>query len=393
MAELLRSLSDSQLVARFQRHCGLYPAPPEAPQESMAGSGDWAPQPASRHPPEVNGKGGPSGAFPQPHTQKYNQKFIVKNYFYYYLFKFSAALGEEIFYITFLPFTHWNIDPYVTRRLIIIWVVIMYIGQVSKDILKWPRPSSPPVVKLEKRLADEFGMPSTHAMAATSISFTFLISTMYRYKYPFALGLMLAILFSTMVSLSRLYTGMHTVLDVIGGVLISGLFIAVTYPAWDLMDHLESASLLFPICILVVPFFLCYNYPVSDNYTPTRGDTTTILAAGAGGTIGFWVNPFFKLVSEPTESAIQSIPPFTTKMLVLGLTKFMVGIGVVFLVRQLMQNLSLQVLYSWFKVVTRNKEARRRLEIEVPYKFVTYSSVGICATVFVPMLHQFLGLL
>ncbi|KAM9038072.1 sphingosine-1-phosphate phosphatase 2 [Sarcophilus harrisii] len=393
MAELLQSLSDSQLVARFQRRCGLYPAPPETPHEPTEGSGAPAPQPASRHTPAVNGKGGRNGAYPQPYAQKYTQKYIVKNYFYYYLFRFSAALGEEIFYITFLPFTHWNIDPYVTRRLIIIWVVIMYIGQVSKDILKWPRPSSPPVVKLEKRLADEFGMPSTHAMAATSISFTFLISTMDRYEYPFALGLMLAILFSTMVSLSRLYTGMHTVLDVIGGILISGLFIAVTYPAWNLIDHLESASLLFPICILVVPFFLCYNYPVSDNYTPTRADTTTILAAGAGGTIGFWVNPFFKLVSEPAESAIQSIPPLTTKMLVLGLTKFMVGIVVVFLVRQLMQNLSLQVLYSWFKVVTRNKEARRRLEIEVPYKFVTYSSVGICATVFVPMLHQFLGLL
>ncbi|XP_072474042.1 sphingosine-1-phosphate phosphatase 2 isoform X1 [Notamacropus eugenii] len=393
MAELLRSLSDSHLVARFQRRCGLYPAPPEAPQEPAADSRHWAPQPASRHPLAVNGKGSGSGAFPQPYAQKCTQKYTVKNYFYHYLFKFSAALGEEIFYITFLPFTHWNIDPYVSRRLIIIWVVIMYIGQVSKDILKWPRPSSPPVVKLEKRLAHEFGMPSTHAMAATAISFTFLISTMNRYKYPFALGLMLAILFSTMVSLSRIYTGMHTVLDVIGGILISGLFIAVTYPAWDLIDHLESASLLFPICILVVPFFLCYNYPVSDNYTPTRADTTTILAAGAGGTIGFWVSPFFKLVSEPTEPAIQSIPPLTTKMLALGLTKFMVGIVVVFLVRQLMQNLSLQVLYSWFKVVTRNKEARRRLEIEVPYKFVTYSSVGICATVFVPMLHQFLGLL
>ncbi|XP_072474043.1 sphingosine-1-phosphate phosphatase 2 isoform X2 [Notamacropus eugenii] len=333
MAELLRSLSDSHLVARFQRRCGLYPAPPEAPQEPAADSRHWAPQPASRHPLAVNGKGSGSGAFPQPYAQKCTQKYTVKNYFYHYLFKFSAALGEEIFYITFLPFTHWNIDPYVSRRLIIIWV------------------------------------------------------------YPFALGLMLAILFSTMVSLSRIYTGMHTVLDVIGGILISGLFIAVTYPAWDLIDHLESASLLFPICILVVPFFLCYNYPVSDNYTPTRADTTTILAAGAGGTIGFWVSPFFKLVSEPTEPAIQSIPPLTTKMLALGLTKFMVGIVVVFLVRQLMQNLSLQVLYSWFKVVTRNKEARRRLEIEVPYKFVTYSSVGICATVFVPMLHQFLGLL
>lgn len=58
----------------------------------------------------------------------------------------------------------------------------MYIGQVAKDILKWPRPSSPPVVKLEKRVVAEYGMPSTHAMAATAISFTLLISTMDRYQ-------------------------------------------------------------------------------------------------------------------------------------------------------------------------------------------------------------------
>ena len=90
---------------------------------------------------------------------------------------------------------------------------------------------------------------------------------------------------------------------------------------------------------------------------------------------------------------IQNIPPLTTDLLVLGLAKFTVGIVLILLVRQLVQKLSLQVLYSWFKVVTRNKEARRRLEIEVPYKFVTYTSVGICAITFVPMLHRFLGLL
>lgn len=60
--------------------------------------------------------------------------------------------------------------------------LVMYIGQVAKDILKWPRPSSPPVVKLEKRVVAEYGMPSTHAMAATAISFTLLISTMDRYQ-------------------------------------------------------------------------------------------------------------------------------------------------------------------------------------------------------------------
>lgn len=183
--------------------------------------------------------------------------------------------------------------------------------------------------------------------------------------------------------------------DVLGGILITMILIVLTYPAWTLIDHLNSASPLFPVCVIVVPFFLCYNYPVSEYYSPTRADTTTILAAGAGMIIGFWINHFFQLVSEPIESfpVIQNIPPLTTDMLVLGLTKFTVGIVLIFLVRQLVQNLSLQVLYSWFKVVTRNKEARRRLEIEVPYKFVTYTSVGICATTFVPMLHRFLGLL
>ena len=52
----------------------------------------------------------------------------------------------------------------------------MYIGQVLKDVLKLPRPLSPPVVKLESRVEAEYGLPSTHAIAATSIFFTLLLS-------------------------------------------------------------------------------------------------------------------------------------------------------------------------------------------------------------------------
>ncbi|XP_006861986.1 PREDICTED: sphingosine-1-phosphate phosphatase 2 [Chrysochloris asiatica] len=183
--------------------------------------------------------------------------------------------------------------------------------------------------------------------------------------------------------------------DVVGGVLITALFIALTYPAWTLIDHLDSASPIVPVCVIVVLYLLCYNYPVSDCYSPTRADTTTILAVGVGVTTGFWINHFFQLMSKPAESlpVIQNSPLLTTDMFVLALSRFTVGIVLILLVRQLVQKLSLQVLYSWFRVVIRNKEARQRLEIEVPYKFVTYTSVGICATTFVPMLHRFLGLL
>lgn len=54
--------------------------------------------------------------------------------------------------------------------------MVMYIGQVMKDVLKLPRPLSPPVVKLETRVDAEYGLPSTHAMASTAIFFSFLLS-------------------------------------------------------------------------------------------------------------------------------------------------------------------------------------------------------------------------
>ncbi|NXQ52385.1 SGPP2 phosphatase, partial [Anthoscopus minutus] len=270
--------------------------------------------------------------------------------------------------------------------------IVMYIGQVSKDILKWPRPLSPPVVKLELRTNAEYGMPSTHAMAATAISFSFFIATMNQYKYPFELGLAAAFVFSTLVCLSRLYTGMHTVLDVIGGALISAVLLMLLYPAWDTIDHLLLTSPFCPLFSIVVPLLLCYNYPKLDYYSPTRGDTTTILGAAAGATVGFWLNNQY-VASAYTGKSVQPGFPVITSTMVFMLARFFVGILVVLLTRWLMKSVVLGMLGYRYKFPIRDLEARRRLEVEVPYKFVTYSSVGFTATVIVPLLHELLGLM
>uniref|UniRef100_A0A663LPE4 Sphingosine-1-phosphate phosphatase 2 n=1 Tax=Athene cunicularia TaxID=194338 RepID=A0A663LPE4_ATHCN len=312
------------------------------------------------------------------------QKYIVKNYFYYYLFKFSAALGEEIFYITFLPFTYWNIDHSVSRRMIIIWSIVMYIGQVSKDILKWPRPLSPPVVKLEMRTDAEYGMPSTHAMAATAISFSFLIATVNQYKvgeYLFYL-----------VGLTKLLN-MISLQDVIGGALISAVLLVLLYPAWDMIDHSLLTSPFCPLLSIVVPLVLCYNYPKLDYYSPTRGDTTTILGAGAGATVGFWLNNQYIAPAYTSENFRLGFPLITGKIVVVVLARFLVGIFVVLLTRQFMKSVVLGMLRYRYKFPIGDLEARRRLEVEVPYKFITYSSVGFSATVIVPLLHKLLGLI
>ncbi|XP_073216053.1 sphingosine-1-phosphate phosphatase 2 isoform X2 [Lepidochelys kempii] len=343
MARVLRSLHSSQPVARFQRCCGLFPAAGEGAGDGLAGTaggGDHLPardtcpggSPARQRLPEANGV----KSSPPPQ-------------------------------------------------------IAMYIGQVTKDILKWPRPHSPPVVKLEMRA--EYGMPSTHAMAATSISFTFCIATINQNKYPLVLGLMAAFVFSTLVCLSRLYTGMHTVLDVIGGTLISAALIALTYPAWDIIDHLMLTSPFCPILSIIVPLLLCYNYPKLENYSPTRADTTTVLGAGAGATIGFWLNNLCAAPNYPNKSLLLlSFPPISEMMMVV-LAKFLVGIFILLVTRYFIKGMALRVLCSRYQVSVNDLEARRRLEIEVPYKFITYSSVGFSATVLVPLLHELLGLI
>jgi sphingosine-1-phosphate phosphatase 1 len=55
----------------------------------------------------------------------------------------------SLYFLSFLRI--WNVDGCVARKVAILWAYFMYIGQATKDILAIPRPSSPPVLQLEKR--------------------------------------------------------------------------------------------------------------------------------------------------------------------------------------------------------------------------------------------------
>lgn len=74
----------------------------------------------------------------------------INNKFWYWLFVVGTALGDEIFYVTFIPFWFWNIDGAVGRRVILVWTIVMYIGKYSfitaifnvdikiNQVLRWP---------------------------------------------------------------------------------------------------------------------------------------------------------------------------------------------------------------------------------------------------------------
>ncbi|XP_056867721.1 sphingosine-1-phosphate phosphatase 1 isoform X2 [Takifugu flavidus] len=111
------------------------------------------------------------------------QEFVIENRFLYYLFSFGTELGNELFYIIFFPFLTWNLEAFVSRRLVMVWVWVMYLGQCTKDVIGWSRPASPPVVKVEMFYNSEYSMPSTHAMSGTAIPFALFFMTCSRWEF------------------------------------------------------------------------------------------------------------------------------------------------------------------------------------------------------------------
>ncbi|KAB5550100.1 hypothetical protein PHYPO_G00049820 [Pangasianodon hypophthalmus] len=387
MWSVVSFLSSSELVAGFQRACGLFPAPRATHERLCSGS--------TRIHRRVNGTSPPcqdaEHAVNGRKSDASSSQYLVRNWPLYFLFVGSATLGNEVFYISFLPFIHWNLDPFLCRRLVNMWAVVMYIGQVMKDMLKLPRPSSPPVVKLEQRI--EFGMPSTHAMAATAIAFTLLLSAPERVKFQFEVGLVVAVVLSALVSLSRLYTGMHSALDVICGTLISALILVVSYPHWDSLDFFQLNSPLSPAITLVLPLILCYKYPELDHYSATRGDTTIILGASAGCSVGYWINQRLGVTFEPSGPFPVTLPPMTPVIFTLGFVRFFVGVLILVLTRQAVKWIALRLLCLHYGVALNDVSAHRRKEIEVPLKFSTYSAIGLVNSVVVCRVFMLMGLL
>ncbi|XP_043975383.1 sphingosine-1-phosphate phosphatase 2 isoform X3 [Gambusia affinis] len=341
MQELMASLQDPELVARFQRRCGLYRV-----EGSDSGSG------------KSRSANGAPITLEEPRGQlqgTWDRQDSNSNYEY----KDSKKPQYE----------------------------------VMKDLLKLPRPPSPPVVKLETRVDAEYGLPSTHAMAATAISFTLLLSAPSRVQFCFQTGLLIAVTLSSLVSLSRLYTGMHSVLDVVCGILITAVLILLTYPFWESFDSFQLTSPLSPIIALSLLLFLSYTYPELDHYSTTRGDTTIILGVCAGCSVGYWANVQLGDTFELREPLPVPLPTVTGLSVARGAGRSLLGVVALVGTRQIMKKLSLDALYSWYNVPKTDKNARRRKEIEVPSKFVTYTAVGLVNSLLVNRVFVLIGLL
>ncbi|KAL1139844.1 hypothetical protein AAG570_006821 [Ranatra chinensis] len=311
------------------------------------------------------------------------KNYVVTNKFWYYLFILGTELGDEVFYAVFIPFWFWNIDGAVGRRVVMVWAVVMYVGQLIKDLLCWTRPSSPPVFRLQKKWSMEYGMPSTHAMVGISIPFSVIVYTYGRYQYSVPLGIAFATAWCTVICLSRLYLGMHTVLDIIVGVLLALSLMVPLVPLVDALDIYILTSYWSPILLIILSISVLYFYPKGDMWTPTRGDTTLVISVCVGIHIGAWTNYQLGQMTEATTP-----PPYTIiwpsyEMLGLSLLRTVLGFSSIVATRAICKSASYATVC--FLLRLNSAEIRRtahtcqfspKSTVEICYKYITYLLLG-----------------
>ncbi|KAM4723539.1 sphingosine-1-phosphate phosphatase 1-like [Anableps anableps] len=325
-------------------------------------------------------------------TGEVGQEFVIENRFLFYLFTFGTELGNELFYIVFFPFLMWNVDAFVSRRLIMVWVWVMYVGQCTKDVIGWPRPASPPVVKVEMFYNSEYSMPSTHAMSGTAIPFSLFFMTHGRWEYPYTLGFSLALCWCLLVCSSRIYLGMHSVLDVIAGILYSILILFFFLPALDTIDSFNLTCHFAPLVIVSLPLALALFSFTLDTWSTSRGDTAQILGVGAGVALASHVNQVLGLVTDPRADQLPlTVPSLNVSLVCAAMLRSVLGVMVLVAIRAVMKAITIPLVCRVFRVPSSDvRKARQHVEVELPYRYIVYGTIGFSVLFLVPLLFTYL---
>ncbi|WVQ89999.1 hypothetical protein IAS59_003775 [Cryptococcus gattii] len=209
-------------------------------------------------------------------------------------FYWTAVFGTHTFFMMFLPILFFFGHPLEGRGLLHVVGLGIYISSFAKDLVCTPRPYSPPVIRLSMSTHHhEYGFPSSHSTNSVSIALylgQWIFKLQNRLGWSTVLfGWLILALYMTSVIGGRVYTGMHSIADIVGGSIMGVacwlFWIAVgdRNEAW-----VNSGSWTVPAIITPLAFTLIHCHPEPFEACPCFEDAIAVLAVMLGSTLGQW---------------------------------------------------------------------------------------------------------
>eukprot|EP00117_Sycon_ciliatum_P029916 scpid72671/ scgid2597/ Sphingosine-1-phosphate phosphatase 1; Sphingosine-1-phosphatase 1 len=228
----------------------------------------------------------------QQDTQQPKTKIIHKYPVVKAIFHMASMVGEEEFFIAFLPIMFWNFDFFVGRRVVLLWFFTMYLGTALKDKIQWERPD-PAIVLREANdeHCQEFGMPSTHTTSGAILAWGLIYVSYFRYEFSLLPATLVVLPMVLCMGISRVYSGHHTPLDVLGAFsLVACIMLAGSVLLEPLDSLYMTPSLIGPISALVTGYLGILLYPHPAVIRSSSKDMPTIIAVFLGFYIGLWMS-------------------------------------------------------------------------------------------------------
>jgi len=173
----------------------------------------------------------------------------------------ATLLGEEEFYLVFLPLIYWCFDKRTGIRLAYAFLLSTYLNLFIKDLFGIPRPDNPRIRFLRHETTPSF--PSNHAQGALVI--WGYLATQWQNRAFWVLAVILILLTSS----SRVYLGVHFPQDVVGGITIGALYLlAFNWVAAKWGGKLARLSLAAKsVLAVLLPIALLIAHPSDDSAT------------------------------------------------------------------------------------------------------------------------------
>lgn len=182
--------------------------------------------------------------------------------------------------------------------------------------------------------------------------------------------------------------------DVVAGVFYAVIILIVFLPALDIIDNFNMTFKYSPLIIISLHLALGIFSFTLDTWSTSRGDTAEILGCGAGIACGSYVNYMTGLMIDPSPEMLPfAIPPITVHLLGKALLRVFIGLLIVLPIRSVMKMVTIPLACKVFGIPCDDiRLARQRMEVELPYRYLTYGTVGLSVISVVPFLFTFMGL-
>lgn len=167
-------------------------------------------------------------------------------------------MGLTQFYVALLPVIYWCVDEALGRRLGVVVLFSGWLNNAIKSFFGLPRPYFISTEVHNVAVETGYGLPSGHTQGATTLAGTLAIEIKRRWMT------IATVVFIVLMAFSRMMLGVHYPQDVLAGLVIGGLILAV-YAAIDepVSAWLADLSLAAQIALVVgITALLIIIHPV-----------------------------------------------------------------------------------------------------------------------------------